>query len=474
MKAIIENTAFESFSRKNVTLFILGVLLVFPILFILKTSIGIKGVVILLGIALGMVSVYNFYISLTILILLIFTPYFLAYHQVVYYTTFVFLAFLVNYKGHLKKELTLPIFLPYLIYCVTTIPSLINTPSLTKSLLDSYNLVAFFIASFTTLFMIDSHRKILNLVYFFLFGVFVHSLIVIYLGLSSGERVFGLLNVFYVDLAGLAGINSFILFIFLKGRKKVITGLVFIVSTFGLILTQTRNAWLSFAVAFISFVIYLLIKGPSFNVKRSVIFVNALVSIAILGVIFLYSSGLTSDIQQRFEVQTQTQEIVDQDPHSIAENSLVSRFFIFHTAINAFVEHPYIGIGLYSFKYASKMYYTIPRSFYKYFVENKTPHVTYLEVLTETGILGFIGFMVFLFALIKFIIKSLKTRGDDTDNIRTLLICWSFVYIIFSMFMTEAWLYGQFIVWMGILVGLLISNYNIITKKDEKRLDANR
>ena len=81
--------------------------------------------------------------------------------------------------------------------------------------------------------------------------------------------------------------------------------------------------------------------------------------------------------------------------------------FIWHTAINTFSRKPLIGIGLYSFKYTSKEYYTIPKPFFKQYVENRTPHVAYLEVLVESGIIGFLGFLIFLFSVHKLLFKSL-------------------------------------------------------------------
>lgn len=468
LKILLENATLDDQLRKNFIYIILGIVLVVPILFIFKTSLGIKGVILLLGFAVGMLTLYSYTVSFYVLLLLLFTPNFIAYHTAVFFTAFLFFSFLVSYKGESKADVLSPLIYPFLIYLITTIPSLINTPNLLFSIIGEYHLIAFAILFITIAIRIDSHKRILNVIYFFLFGVGVHSIIVIFLGLSSGERVFGLLDVFYVDFAGLGGIISFILLVYLKGSKKVLAGVLFITITFGLVLTQTRNAWLSFAVSFISLVIYLLFKGPKLNIQRTSIISNAFASLLIIGAIFIFAGNITSDIQERFDSKAQTGEVLDQDPNSIVENSFVTRLFIWHTAINAFMEHPYIGVGAYSFPVSSKQYYKIPRPFYETFVQNRTSHVTFLSVLTETGIIGFIGFIFFLVANLKLFFKNLKLVREKSDIMRTLIICWVFVYMSASMFMTDAWLFGQQILIWGIFLGLLLSNFGILSTKSEK------
>ncbi|MFA7229320.1 MAG: hypothetical protein WC061_09815, partial [Melioribacteraceae bacterium] len=107
----------------------------------------------------------------------------------------------------------------------------------------------------------------------------------------------------------------------------------------------------------------------------------------------------------------------------------------------------------------------IPKSFYKLYVEGRTPHVTYLQVLTETGVLGLIGFIFFISAIIKEMKKVLKFDKTREETVLSLMVTWSFVYIIFSMFMTESWLYGQYIVWIGMLLGFLVNNYRMLNSK---------
>ncbi len=199
--------------------------------------------------------------------------------------------------------------------------------------------------------------------------------------------------------------------------------------------------------------------------NRKIILIAITVFIIISGSVFIIASkNLNIDVGKRLEAKTQRVNVTD-NPASIGDNSLLSRMFIWHTAINAFSREPIIGIGLYSFKYTSKEYYTIPKPFFKQFVEHRTPHVAYLEVLVESGIIGFIGFIIFLIAVLKRLFNSLVFVRSVKEILQTLLLLVSMVYISFSMFMTEAWLYGQYLVWFGIIVGLIMANTKMLISK---------
>ena len=230
----------------------------------------------------------------------------------------------------------------------------------------------------------------------------------------------------------------------------------------GLILSQTRNAWLSTIVTFLFLLIFLFVNNKKYRINRKVILTVITIFILISGSFFIIApKDLNVDVGKRLETKTQKVNLTD-NPSSVGDNSLLSRMFIWHTAINAFSTEPLIGIGLYSFKYTSKEYYTIPKPFFKQFVEHRTPHVAYLEVLVETGIVGFIGFIVFLFSIHKQMIRSTRYFMKEESISQTLLLLVSLVYISFSMFMTEAWLYGQYLVWFGIIVGLIIANAKML------------
>ena len=141
------------------------------------------------------------------------------------------------------------------------------------------------------------------------------------------------------------------------------------------------------------------------------------------------------------------------DEEGGTSNSLVMRVLIWSTAYNAFVAHPIVGIGVYGFPSSSAQYYTFPKLLYDRYVKGLTPHVGYLAVATETGVVGLAGFLFFVIAGIRTVFRPLGELSG-ADRTHSLIFAWVFSYIVLSMFTTDAWLWGQGIVLVGIVLGL--------------------
>jgi O-antigen ligase len=406
-------------------------------------------------------SFFNFDLAFSCMIFLSLMPpvYVLRIHPAVIFSSVVLISALLNLKGDLQAEVKNPLWKPLFFYFLATMPSFINSRSFILSLRDYSNLISLFIIFFVTLLGFYDTGRMKKVFYFFITAVFLHSIYVIILGLLTGRRAFGILGVYFIDYAGLASLVSFILMIYSKGIKKILFVVSFIFVTLGLILTQTRNAWISTAFAIGTLIIFLIKNHAKLFIKRKYLIIIS-VTLIVLTMLAVLGTGLS--VGQRLDVSKQTVTLTN-DPESVGMNSFVSRLLIWHTAVYAFLEHPIIGIGAYSFKHTSQFFYVIPKGFYKLFVEGRTPHITYLQVLTETGILGFIFFMIFIGSIIKFLYKTLKLDLSFEDNIVKLMTIWSLIYIVFSMMMTESWIYGPYIVWLGMLLGFMVNiykNYN--------------
>ncbi|MBK7105835.1 MAG: O-antigen ligase family protein [Ignavibacteriae bacterium] len=328
------------------------------------------------------------------------------------------------------------------------------------SLFKANNLIAMILVMTSIPIVLKRRTDLYFILYIYLLLTAIDSIYVIVNGIITGGRVFGFSGVFYVDLSGIGALISIILFIYERHMKKIIFGLLMILITTGLIFTQTRNAWLSTGLSLFIIILLLLIKSVKFYVKKSkIIKILTVIIVTIIGIYFI-SSQASAGIEDRISSEESSQVITD-DPGSVS-SSYVSRLFIWHTAYNAFAQHPFIGIGFYSFSFSSHLYYTIPKSFYKTFVMERTPHVTWIAVLTETGIVGLIGFIFLVFTIIKIGIKELNLVSKPDDAKITVVIIGIQLYILISMFMTDAWLWGQQVVLWGITLGMSVSNYNLL------------
>jgi hypothetical protein len=395
------------------------------------------------------------------LLLITVTPKFAQIHHSILFVLFLIPTAILNYKLFSNNRFKNPLINSLLVFVLLTSISLVNAPKNIFTFFEYFNIIAICVLVVLLPYMLTNYNKITRLFYIFIIFMTIHSLYVISQAVITNGRAFGLLGVFYIDFAGLAFLYSIIFFIYEKGSQKFLFALSSFFNLIGLIFSQTRNAWLSTVLMLIVLLSLLFFNNRKFFVSKKFI-IRASVLITVIFIFFLsillQSSNL--DVGKRMDSKTQEVRLTD-NTESVNENSFVARLFIWHTAINAFVKEPIIGIGLYSFKYTSQKYYTIPKPFFKQFVEFKTPHVSYLEILVETGIVGFIGFIFFLIVVVRLTIKMIKSSVYNQIVAPRLIIFITIFYIIFSMIMTEAWLYGQYLVWFGTILGALISDYKI-------------
>jgi hypothetical protein len=95
--------------------------------------------------------------------------------------------------------------------------------------------------------------------------------------------------------------------------------------------------------------------------------------------------------------------------------------------------------------------------------------VAYLAVLTETGILGFAGFTIFLISTLRMGHRSLRVSHSRLEKFFSLGILSLQVYVCFSMAVTDAWLWGQCGMLWSIILGISIANYKIIMRSQSPR-----
>lgn len=456
----------DNFSEHNYNI-------IFSFLFILSLMISIgllihftmlKIVYVLLSFSIIILLSFDFFLMFSVLLIIIFTPYVLGIHNSTIFSCFLVLPVILTFKFDRLDSFKNPLLMPLLLYIGFASFSIYNVPKTLNIVVDYINLVSFFVLIIIIPIVFFERKRITKIFLIFITAMLLHSFYVIFESISKGSRAFGVLGVFYVDLAGLAGLYSVIFFLYTNGFKKIVFGLSAAVILLGLLLSQTRNAWLSTIVTFLFVLIFLLINYQKYNIKRRMIFNVTLIFIIISFSIYeITINELNVNVGERLESKKQKINITD-DPSSIGDNSLLSRLFIWHTALNAFTHEPIIGIGLYSFRYTSDKYYTIPTPFFKQYVKNRTPHVAYLELLVESGVVGLAGFIIFLFSIHKHFFKSLHYIKSNVEIVQSLLILVSIIYISFSMFMTEAWLYGQYLVWFGIITGLVVANTKLLTQ----------
>jgi O-antigen ligase len=354
-------------------------------------------------------------------------------------------------------DLNHPITFPLVIYLIVMIISLVNSIDLLFSLLLMYNMVVFIFIVYTSSFTLRDKKEVVSYLILFLILNLLNSFHVIAQGLISSKRAFGFAGIMFVDFVGIAITMNFILIITNQFRNyRIFLVISFIILISALFITQTRNAWLSTFLSLFLALIFLVIKSKKFQLRKFFLILILAISTLILTSVFLFISSVNPEVTERTKETTNVEEGVNKEGQ--VQNSLISRLLIWHTAYNAFVANPILGIGAYSFPVGSQQYYTIPKFLYDDYVKGLTPHVTYLAVAVETGAVGLITFLLFLITGLKFAYDGLKYSRTVDERKFSFLIYWPLVYIFISMFMTDAWLWGQGIVLWGIILGINLWN----------------
>ncbi len=467
----MKNNNIKSFLSVNYftekSLFSFGILnaLILSVLFV---SFGnLKIIILISGLIFSIICSISFSLSLALLELLIFISFPIIGLEIsVLFSFLVFFSFLLNHYDLSTKDFSNPLTKYLLIYIITVIPSLLNSINLPLTFFRSLNFISIIILWLIFSITVNTNKKITQFFNLFLVYLVLSSFYVSMRGIITQERFFGLGDVFFADLAGIGLQILIVKVLFKKGNKKAKNVLLLGVVLIALFVTQTRNSWISTFLTFLILISYLLVNAKRFDLRGSKIFTYSIQVIIILLTLFMFTNIYDSGISRRAENTTQ-KVVLSNDPKSVETNSLVTRAFIWHTALIAFERHPFIGIGFYSFPFESQLYYEIPKSFFKVYVEGRTAHSGYLALLTETGILGFIGFMILLIFTLKLALKSIKLSTSEEEKIISLIIFAFNVYITVSLIMTSAWFWGQQGVLFGILLGITSSNYKLLANKTQ-------
>lgn len=370
---------------------------------------------------------------------------------------------LIYYKNTLK-DLANPILLPALLYLFCTIPSIVNVTNVGLFITLMQNLVYMILAfSIIGSAVLDYRHIEKYLMYFVLWGL-LNSINLIYVALQTGRRYYGFSGVVFVDFACILMLLFIPYIIFNRKGLRWVASLLFIVFFAALMFTQTRNTLISLFLTIVIILIYLVNNSYRFKLSRKKLVTGTVLLASVTVILFLTVIFIAPQVFERLTELSSNKQVEVTSGDDFGVNSLVSRFMIWHTCISAFIQHPIIGIGAFSFPTESVRYYKIPTVIFKLFVEGTGPHITYLAVLTETGIIGLMGFVYFLVATFRMNLASLRIAITDEQKFFSLLLFILQIYITISMTMTDAWLWGQCGMLWGLILGLSVANNKILLK----------
>ena len=217
-------------------------------------------------------------------------------------------------------------------------------------------------------------------------------------------------------------------------RGKLYDYLSFILITATLLLSMSQGAWIGLFLA----EILLFVFGDK-KIRKSIL-ILAFLLIVLFFIFSVHSFATGNRFLDFFYTRL-----------DMTSNSKVDRIYIWRSSIKMFLDHPITGVGLgtFSLEYPD---YILPgaREIIVSFAHNLP-----LNLLVETGIVGFLTFFSFLIYLYRRCLSSLKI---SKDNFYLMLLSSLTAYIGHQLFDGTMWsLHIGIVFW---LLGALILNFN--------------
>ncbi len=385
---------------------------------------------------------------------------FLYFSSAVVLSAVLAVSFVLTRRDIAWRRFANPMTVPILVYGLCIVPSFLNAARPDKSLIALWNVAAFLIVLYTVIAGLGTRGEIRKIAALYLALTCANGLLVIVLSVLGEKRPFGVPGMMYVDYAGLGVCVTVAMSAVSRGRSRRLLMLPALVIAIALILTETRSIWIASGITLAVLAGYLIVHPDLTGLPRRWVITaaaTAALGIAALGTIVV---SLNPRIEER--AAQLTGGGADQiDQAGLAINSLISRAFIWDTARNAFLAHPYVGIGVYAFPYSSQHYSTLPKLLFNLYVKGNSPHQTHFAVLSETGLVGMAGYLVFLVAAVRCAFQSVRRAPGMRGRRFGFVAAIGLTYCFVSMGFTDAWLWGQGIVLLGLVMGLMLVNRRI-------------
>jgi len=320
----------------------------------------------------------------------------------------------------------------------------------------SYDLLKFFAIYLMIISTINNEKKLKIFVYVYqamivliFFEPFIQSLQGKGFVWNNGMwRLRGVTNYFGHpnQLGGMTAANLPFLFYLLKYQLskiwKIVYFILIIASLRVIMLTQSRTAFVG-VMAF-AFFVWL------FSKKK----VISLIAISIIMIITWHFSP--PETRDRFLTLGMADRVVTGRADHDEAGSMYSRWVLIQRGFEAFKENPILGLGL-------NCYMSFNGHRYGYFFP---PHNTYIQALSEMGLLGTLAFLLVLIFTLRNLIKSKKRlkflpeRNEFLETMIIIVMVYLLVRMIVSMFGQE--LYDNY--WW-ISAGLSVVILRIVNQK---------
>jgi len=180
-----------------------------------------------------------------------------------------------------------------------------------------------------------------------------------------------------------------------------------------IILSGNKSSWVMLVISVFLYTIYLNISGFFLRLKKSHVIIALVICIA--GIILLSNANKIISENKAIWIEGRMHSIVSLLSGDIdnAGATFQHRIMIWEGAIRVSRDHWINGVGPRGFRYIVDDYIASDDKYYISEVASSSthPHQIFLEILTETGVIGVIGYILFFILILKEATKLIREKN---------------------------------------------------------------
>ena len=241
------------------------------------------------------------------------------------------------------------------------------------------------------------------------------------------------------------------LYIYTRSENNKWLALSIIPLFFIILLSGRRAAWIMLALSSFAFIVY----GFSYSINRKNFIRTTGIVTALVTVLLASTIIYHSPTNSRFKT---TLGLFSNNYDSI-NKATATRLPIWETSYAIFKSNPVNGIGPRGFRHVYKDYASKGDYYVNMDKMPTQPHITILEILTESGLIGFLGYLFAIYLIIKILHKS-----KNKESLFPFLIPVAVALFPFNAHMAFYGSIWSSMIWL--LLALYFTNAKLILEND--------
>jgi O-antigen ligase/Tfp pilus assembly protein PilF len=196
-----------------------------------------------------------------------------------------------------------------------------------------------------------------------------------------------------------------------KGITKWLCGVGCAVILWYLVITENRAGWVALGVEFLVGLPLYFYFSPGTASMKSAPARKALIGISLCVLLILGSAGQFTDYGKRLARRAAS-------VFHLSDPTINTRLLTWKTARNVIKDHPLWGVGLANSEIHVPKYADIEleRAYLQSNTKIDQLHNEYLQILVESGALGFLAFLLLIFSLVRLAIRAFKQVSDSQQR----------------------------------------------------------